>query len=158
MIASPLAPPAAEPPTFSDPDEARLHFGDLLRAIRARQQLSQEALAVAIGANDLQRISEAENGTRRLRPGALARLVEGLEPETRTALVHAWICAEGALPIELHQTDADGRSRPPSPLAMSVAVSFAAWWPTLARAESSAAKACLSVLRWALSRLGEPPG
>ena len=147
-----------EPPAFDDPDAARLVFGDLLRDIRARQRLSQEAFAVAIGAHDLQRISEAERGERRLRPGALARLVEGLDPKTRTELVHAWICAEGELPIELHVSDADGRSRPPTPLALGVAVSFAAWWPTLARAESSTAKACLSVLRWALAKLGEPPG
>lgn len=57
--------------------------------------------------------------------------------------------AQGELPLDLREK--------PHPLALSVAVSFAAWWPTLARAESSAAKACLSVLRWALAKLGEPP-
>lgn len=120
--------------------------------------MSQEALAVAIGANDLQRISEAENGTRRLKPGALARLVEGLDPEMRTQLVHAWISAEGELPIVMTMVDADGRPQAPTPLALQVAVHFAAWWPTLARGESRAARAALSVMRWALSRLGQPPG
>lgn len=158
MIAAPLAPPAAEPPAFDDPDAARHRFGDLLRGIRARQRLSQEDLAVAIGVGDLQRISEAERGERRLRPGALARLVETLDVETRTQLVHAWISAEGELPVELHLSDAAGRTQAPHPLALSVAVHFAAWWPTLARGETKAARAALSVMRWALAKLGEQPG
>lgn len=138
--------------------DPKKRFGALLRTVRVQASMSQEALAVAIGANDLQRISEAENGTRRLKPGALARLVEGLEPEMRTQLVHAWISAEGELPIVMTTVDADGRAQVPTPLALQVAVQFAAWWPTLARGESRAARAALSVMRWALSRLGQPPG
>ncbi len=140
------------------PDDPARRFGSLLRSVRTRAAMSQEALAVAIGANDLQRISEAENGTRRLKPAALMKLTETLDPATRTELVACWVAAQGELPIELHVSDAAGRTQAPNTLALSVAVLFSAWWPTLARGETKAARAALSVMRWALSRLGEPPG
>lgn len=133
-----------------DPDDAAMRFGSMLRAVRMRAAMSQEALAVAIGANDLQRISEAENGVRRLKPAALAQLLDQLAtPAERIALAESWIVAQGELPLDLREK--------PHPLALSVAVSFAAWWPTLARGESKAARAALSVMRWALAKLGEPP-
>jgi transcriptional regulator with XRE-family HTH domain len=137
-------------PSPTDPDDAALRFGSLLRSVRTRASMSQEALAVAIGANDLQRISEAENGVRRLKPAALAQLLDQLAtPAERIALAESWIVAQGELPLDLREK--------PHPLALQVAVSFSAWWPTLARGESKAARAALSVMRWALAKLGEPP-
>lgn len=103
-------------------------------------------------------VHEAERGIRAMPPGTLQRLVDRLDPESRYELVRAWVEAEQQLPIVIYSRNEYGDPVLPHPVALQVAVSFAAWWPTLSRADSRLATATLAVIRWALSRLGAPPG
>lgn len=137
--------------TTSSPRE---RFGAALRAARASAGLSQHD----VNPENKNHVHEAEKGIRAMPPGTLQRLVERLDPDTKHRLVYAWIESERQLPIVLYSKTEEGNVVTPNALALQVAVSFAAWWPTLSRAESRLALATLSVIRWALSRLGSPPG
>ena len=99
------------------------------------------------------RIADYETGSRLPPPGELYRLAE-LYAGHGPAIVSAWVEARGTLPIAIYSETVP---RYPHPLALQVATSFAAWWPRLARAETAAARGALAVMRWALSRLGDPP-
>lgn len=121
-----------------------------LKAGRAGLGIGQAEVAILVrGVRS--RIADYESGSRLPPPGELYRLAElyanGAE------IVSAWVEVKGVLPIAIYSETVP---RFPHPLALSVAVSFAAWWPRLARGDTPQARGALSVLRWALTRLGEP--
>lgn len=124
-----------------------------LRQSRADMGIGQAEVAILVrGVRS--RIADYESGSRLPPPGELYRLAD-LYAEHGPAIVSAWVEARGSLPIAIYSETVP---RYPHPLALQVATSFAAWWPRLARAETAAARGALSVMRWALSRLGDPPG
>ncbi len=123
-----------------------------LRQSRADMGIGQAEVAILVrGVRS--RIADYESGSRLPPPGELYRLAD-LYAEHGPAIVSAWVEARGSLPIAIYSETVP---RYPHPLALQVATSFAAWWPRLARAETAAARGALSVMRWALSRLGDPP-
>lgn len=121
-----------------------------LKAGRAALGIGQAEVAILVRSHRAH-VAEFETGSRLPPPEVLYRLAELYF--NGPAIVAAWVEVKGALPIAIYSKTVP---RYPHPLALQVAVSFAAWWPKLARGDSPAARGALSVLRWALNKLGEP--
>lgn len=121
-----------------------------LKAGRAALGIGQAEVAILVrGVRS--RIADYETGSRIPPPAELYRLTELYG--NGADIVAAWVEVKGTLPIAIYS---ESVPRYPHPLALSVAVSFATWWPRLARGDSPQVRGALAVLRWALAKLGEP--
>lgn len=121
-----------------------------LKAGRAALGIGQAEVAILVRSHRA-RIADYEIGARLPPPAELYRLAELYS--NGAEIVATWVEVKGILPIGIYS---ESVPRYPHPLALSVAVSFAAWWPRLARGDTPQARGALSVLRWALAKLGEP--
>lgn len=134
----------------SEPLEPSERLVRALKAGRAAMGIGQAEIAI-LTRSHRSRIADYETGARIPPPAELYRLTEIYSngPE----IVSSWVEVKGVLPIAIYSETVP---RFPHPLALSVAVSFAAWWPRLSRGDSPQARGALSVMRWALAKLGEP--
>jgi hypothetical protein len=135
----------------SEPIEPAERLVRALKAGRAAMGIGQAEIAI-LTRSHRSRIADYETGARIPPPAELYRLTEIYSngPE----IVSAWVEVKGVLPIGIYSETVP---RFPHPLALSVAVSFAAWWPKLARGDTPEVRGALAVIRWALSLLGPPP-
>lgn len=135
----------------SEPLEPAERLVRALRDGRAQLGVGQAEVAILVRSHRA-RIADYEIGARLPPPSELYRLAElyanGAE------IVAAWVEVKGALPISIYSETVP---RYPHPLALQVATSFAAWWPKLSRGDTPEVRGALSVLRWALAKLGESP-
>ena len=135
----------------SEPLEPSERLVRSLKAGRAAMGIGQAEVAILVRSHRAH-IADFESGSRLPPPEILYRLAELYANGAQ--IVGAWVEVRGSLPIKIYGGDLG--SRYPHPLALQVATSFAAWWPKLSRGDTPQVRGALSVLRWALSRLGEP--